>query len=43
MKLVHLQHFKAGNVIEGTVTRREVGFLNNQNLLLLQENREEKI
>jgi hypothetical protein len=36
MKLVHLQCFKGGSVIEGIEMGRALGFLNNQNLILLQ-------
>jgi hypothetical protein len=41
MKLIHLQRFNEGSVIEGTEMGRALGFLNNQNLILLPDNREE--
>ena len=40
MKLVHFQHFKEGSVIEGIEMGTGWVFSTNQNLLLLQENRE---
>jgi hypothetical protein len=43
MKLVHLQRFKGRSVIEGTEMGRALSFFNNQNLILLQANRQEVI
>jgi len=44
MKLVHLQPFKGGIVVEGIEMKKGAGFflfLNNKNVILLQDKREE--